>query len=127
MISDTVPFTVSIDTNTFQYCYGANQGGVFSIRTLTAPSMLPSTHYNEVMLKGNSFLGNAALQGGSIFCQACKITTDGVDLKWSNNQFKQDYALYGGNIYLQNIYQLMSSTNFMTFENHYHTLSTAKI
>lgn len=48
-------------------------------------------------------------------------------MKWSNNAFKSDYALQGGNIYLQNIYQPMSATDFMTFENHYHTLSSAKI
>ncbi len=52
--------------------------------------------------------------------------TDSVNLKWSRNQFKTDYAMLGGNIYLHNVYQTMDASNYLVFENHYHSGSTAK-
>ena len=71
-------------------------------------------------MSSNIFTYNAAVYGGSIYCNNCNLVT------MANNQFSYDYAAYGGDIYLLNLANnMVTSPPKLTY--HQHTYSTANV
>ena len=92
-------------SNTYENCYQANQGGVFSITSLVNPS----THFTET---GSTYQWNQATTGGVIYCNLCTLSlvTGASPISFSNN-----YAQYGGVVYIVNaISTKITNVQFMT-------------
>jgi hypothetical protein len=78
--SQTMPYTVDIQSTTFMNCFGAFKGGAIKLSSVSSTV--------TVLLKSLVFQGNVAVLGGSLYCFNCII----VNGELINNKFTLDYA-----------------------------------
>eukprot|EP00347_Sterkiella_histriomuscorum_P024148 403332142 len=75
--------------NQFINCARSNQGAAINI-------VANQLKENNIKFINNTFKYNYALNGGSIYCELCTITS------FFNNRFFNGYAQLGGDVYLKN-------------------------
>ncbi|TNV88247.1 hypothetical protein FGO68_gene13755 [Halteria grandinella] len=103
-------YSLTVSDSTFTNCYSAYQGGALSLSQASSSKL-------AVTISGSNFIQNSAIKGGSIYCRNCEINP------WSTNVFNSNYADQGGDIYVWNLKNTMS-TNPVMFSYHKHTFAT---